>query len=818
MAGSWTWPESCDPATTWGSTTTSPPSGGRPAGRSRCWHWIAAARARLIPPAPRPGALLVDLACGGGLMAPHVARLGYRHIGVDLTTSALRLAARPWGARRTGRRARRCRSRDGCADVVAAGEILEHVHDPHAVVAEAAACCGPAAARARHDRRDLAGPAARGDDRRAGARPAPRGIHDPALFVDRDELVRRLREHGVPLTCRGSAWTFRSARRAGGSAQRQCPACVRDPRPPRCSSRAGAARRDASTVPASGPHDHHRFGERVAGSSRPLPRSHRSWPRAPPTTTATAAFPVAGLRRPARRGLFGLMVPTAARRRGAGFADYAEVAIELAPGQRRDGAGLQHARLGHRRAGRHPRRAGPRAGRTRVVLRSPRPAPRRRRPGALLRGRDERARRRLPAVPAHHAYEPVDGGFHIKGAKTFCSGAGHADGYLVAARRTSRRPVGVAVPGARPAPGLRVEPTWDSLGMRATGSHDLHLDVSVAGRRAARRGRGAGPAGRPGHAALAGRQLRRRLRRGRAGRVDAARRRTCRRAGSATCRRSGPGSAGPTRRWPPPGWSCWRRPARVDTAPGDAETNRWVWRAKLLAGQAAMDVAASCWRRPARRPPGAGHPLERLYRDARCGSLQPATSRRLRRLARRRRAGPRPRRRHGTAMVSAAAHRRVRATRSAGAARRTSCGTASSRGTTPATGLAHRIFAAAGCRHPARASSTRWWRTSRRGRPGSGWRGTSGEALPLGKEAVSAALADAGLAAADVGPVRGLSCTGYVTPGLDILLARDLGMAAGRCSGCSSGTWAATRRCRGSGRRATSSRTGAGRRCCSAWS
>ena len=50
------------------------------------------------------------------------------------------------------------------------------------------------------------------------------------------------------------------------------------------------------------------------------------------------------------------------------------------------------------------------------------------------------------------------------------------------------------------------------------------------------------------------------------------------------------------------------------------------------------------------------------------------------------------------------------------------------------------------------------------------------EALPLGKEAVSGALADAGLDAADVGLLTVVSCTGYVTPGLDILLARDLGM------------------------------------------
>ena len=51
------------------------------------------------------------------------------------------------------------------------------------------------------------------------------------------------------------------------------------------------------------------------------------------------------------------------------------------------------------------------------------------------------------------------------------------------------------------------------------------------------------------------------------------------------------------------------------------------------------------------------------------------------------------------------------------------------------------------------------------------------EAMPLGKEAVAAALADAGLSAADVGLLTVVSCTGYATPGLDILLARDLGMS-----------------------------------------
>ena len=52
------------------------------------------------------------------------------------------------------------------------------------------------------------------------------------------------------------------------------------------------------------------------------------------------------------------------------------------------------------------------------------------------------------------------------------------------------------------------------------------------------------------------------------------------------------------------------------------------------------------------------------------------------------------------------------------------------------------------------------------------------EAMPLGKDAVSRALADAGVDAEDVGLFAVVSCTGYATPGLDILLARDLGMPA----------------------------------------
>jgi len=93
-------------------------------------------------------------------------------------------------------------------------------------------------------------------------------------------------------------------------------------------------------------------------------------------------------------------------------------------------------------------------------------------------------------------------------------------------------------------------------------------------------------------------------------------------------------------------------------------------------------------------------------------------------------------------------------------------------------GLARRIFANSGVtrRHGVvnpLAEDVSAWSTEAR------MRRYLTEALPLGKDAVSSALDAAGLAPADVGLFVVCSCTGYVTPGLDILLARDLGMAPG---------------------------------------
>ncbi len=272
-------------------------------------------------------------------------------------------------------------------------------------------------------------------------------------------------------------------------------------------------------------------------------------------------------------GLFGLMVPDRLGGLGAGFGDYADVAYELARGSGATALVFNmHASISGALAGIPPAMASALGV-----------------PDEFWAARDEFLRgaadgkfyavamsergvgSRLSQLST--VYGAEDGGYRIKGAKAFVSGAGHADGYLVAARRADD-PQTVSqflVPAGTP--GLAVESTWDSLGMRATCSHDLHLDVRVAP--------GTLLGGVEGLALWFAQLM--------------------------------------------PHWLV-ASYAAVYVGPGDTETNRWVWRAKLLAGTTAAEVAASMLEAAGTSATRRGNPLERLYRDARCGSLQPATS------------------------------------------------------------------------------------------------------------------------------------------------------------------------------------------------
>jgi alkylation response protein AidB-like acyl-CoA dehydrogenase len=219
-------------------------------------------------------------------------------------------------------------------------------------------------------------------------------------------------------------------------------------------------------------------------------------------------------------------------------------------------------------------------------------------------------------------YEPKGGdGYAIRGSKTFCSGAGHADGYLVAARNGELVSYFLVPTG----PGVTVEETWDSLGMRATGSQDLHLDVlapadSLLG-------------GVEGLTLLLAQVMPQWLVASYAAvyvgvaqsAVDHAVRHAQERNLShlpAVRARLGRADA----QVAAARLVVLEAARRVDSDPGTPETNRWVWRAKLMAGETAMQVAASMLEAAGTSATRKGHPLERIFRDARCGSLQPATS------------------------------------------------------------------------------------------------------------------------------------------------------------------------------------------------
>lgn len=174
-------------------------------------HWLAAWRAGHLPPASRSDAVLVDLGCGGGLMGPYVAPLGYRHVGVDIGLPGLALA-REHGVLPVGGSALHVPLSDGCADVVLACEILEHVEDDVAVLAECARVLRPGGLLLLDTLADTRLSVLINVhllERLPGG--PPRGLHDPALFVDRRALLEAAGRLGLELRLVGLRPSMREA-------------------------------------------------------------------------------------------------------------------------------------------------------------------------------------------------------------------------------------------------------------------------------------------------------------------------------------------------------------------------------------------------------------------------------------------------------------------------------------------------------------------------------------------------------------------------------------------------------------------------------
>ena len=163
-------------------------------------HWLAEARARLVPP-PQPGAVAVDIACGGGLMAAHLE--GYRHLGVDLSAQSL-LLAREHGIEVVRGDVGALPFDDGIADLVVAGEIFEHVEDLEGVVAEIARVLKPGGTMVCDTINDTWW--ARFSLVTVGERmpggPPPQ-CHDPRLFVRPERLRAICAGHGIELALSG---------------------------------------------------------------------------------------------------------------------------------------------------------------------------------------------------------------------------------------------------------------------------------------------------------------------------------------------------------------------------------------------------------------------------------------------------------------------------------------------------------------------------------------------------------------------------------------------------------------------------------------
>jgi 2-polyprenyl-6-hydroxyphenyl methylase/3-demethylubiquinone-9 3-methyltransferase len=181
----------------------------KPTGAFAGLHWLARARADLIPAPTRQRPTLIDLGCGGGLLATHVR--DYRHVGVDLSPRSLREAANH-GVLPLRADAAALPLGDAVADVLVAGEIFEHVTDLPAVVAEIARVLRPDGILVFDTVNDtlwarlslvVVG------ERMPGG--PPHLIHDPALFVRPARLAVLFGRHGFRLRVRGlrpSLWEY----------------------------------------------------------------------------------------------------------------------------------------------------------------------------------------------------------------------------------------------------------------------------------------------------------------------------------------------------------------------------------------------------------------------------------------------------------------------------------------------------------------------------------------------------------------------------------------------------------------------------------
>jgi alkylation response protein AidB-like acyl-CoA dehydrogenase len=352
---------------------------------------------------------------------------------------------------------------------------------------------------------------------------------------------------------------------------------------------------------------------------------------------ATATFPEADVEDLRRSGLLGLFVPRHLGGMGAGFTEYVGVAQALARGSGSTALLFNmHASVTGSLAT-VPEDTARQLGATDVFFSHRDRVLRAAAEGAMyaVAITEREAGSRLSATRT--TYEREDDGYRLVGHKSVCSGAGHVDAYLVTARAgeadggtdADPRVSHFLVPAGE---GIEVDDTWDPHGMRATASNGFRLDVHVP--QAALLG------GVEGLALILAQLMPQWLVASYAAVYVGVARAALDAAIAYLADRVVTGERGGLTRVGFVRARVGRAETRVeaarlvledaarriDAAAGDPDTNRAIYRAKLLAGDVAMDVAASmaetCGLGALRR----GAPLERILRDARSGALMPPSS------------------------------------------------------------------------------------------------------------------------------------------------------------------------------------------------
>jgi 2-polyprenyl-6-hydroxyphenyl methylase / 3-demethylubiquinone-9 3-methyltransferase len=153
------------------------------------------------------GARVLDLGCGGGLLSEALARTGARVTGIDLAPAVIEVARLHLHESqlavdyRLQSSAELAAAEPATFDVVCCMELIEHVPDPAALVADLAAMLKPGGRlfMSTLNRTPVAfGAAILGAE--YVMRLLPRGTHHYAQFLKPAELARLLRQHGLEVT------------------------------------------------------------------------------------------------------------------------------------------------------------------------------------------------------------------------------------------------------------------------------------------------------------------------------------------------------------------------------------------------------------------------------------------------------------------------------------------------------------------------------------------------------------------------------------------------------------------------------------------